>query len=103
MSDSDTKEGMQVAVDMLDGQKLMSVVVNQPHGHTLFEFDLGGRLMTEPDPDHGNDPRDLWLLFESSRKVLCFREDGLYSYQYGNTPPSKTRWKEFEVVRHDSL
>ena len=80
---------------MLDGQRLLSVIVNQPFGHTIFDFDLGGRLVTQPAQDFGDDPGDSWLLFEPNRKVLSFREDGLYSYQYGNTPPQQQRYKAF--------
>jgi len=97
-SDSDTKEGMGLAAEMLDGQKLIKVTANEPDGHTIFEFDLGGVLVTEPEQDYGDDPGDLWLLFEAGGKVLSFREDGMYSYQYGNTLPMEKQWHILETT-----
>ena len=93
LSSSGTKTGMGLAAEMLDGQQLTKVTANEPHGYTIFEFDLGGRLAAEPDPNHADKPRDLWLLFQTGGKVLSFREDGLYSYQPGNTPPSAERYR----------
>ncbi len=59
----------------------------------MFEFDLGGSLVVEPDESEPDSPPDeLWSLFEHNGKVLTLRADGTYKYQPGNTPPAHERY-----------
>ena len=93
IGDSNSEKGIQRAVEELNGQKLVSVTANQLLGHSVFEFDLGGRLTTRPYDKTYQEPSTQWMLFEPSGDILSLRGDGLYSHQPGNTPPKEERWQ----------
>ena len=79
------------AARFLNGQKLISVLVEPHFGATTFLFDLGGKLVTRAylsrrglrvtPPDH----HDQWTLFEPSGDVLVYRNDRAFSRHPGNT------------------
>lgn len=92
IGDSRSEKGIQNAVRELNGQKLTGVVANHLLGHSVFEFDLGGRLTTRPYDKPYEAPSPQWMLFEPSGNVLSFRADGCYSSHPGGTPADKEEW-----------
>ena len=93
VGDSNSEKGIQKTVVELNGQKLVRATANQLPGHSVFEFDLGGRLTTRPYDKSYEGPSIQWMLFEPSGDVLSLRGDGLYSHQPGSTPPNEERWQ----------
>jgi hypothetical protein len=88
-----SKSTIQRAADILDGQKLVQFSIRQRQTRCVFEFDLGGRLETEPY-DHESEQ---WLLYYSpEHKVLTLRADSVYSYGPSNRPVAD-EWKPVEV------
>jgi hypothetical protein len=72
----------------LHGQALTKVSVDVVRGRSVFDFDLGGSLVTRRyDQD-----AEQWMLFEPTGQVLTIRADGRYAYRPGDTPPEQTRW-----------
>ncbi|MBN3728806.1 hypothetical protein [Burkholderia sp. Ac-20379] len=80
-----------LAVELLDGQKLVSAARGAEQGSWLFTFDLGGALRTW---SYGEDPTDeQWLLYErESGRVLTVRSDDHYAYSREDERPENTRW-----------
>lgn len=71
------------AIQQLDGQKLVSTVVNPESGATRFVFDLGcvlGCRRLERNSD-----QELWMLYKPSGYVLSMHGNGVISHQRGNT------------------
>lgn len=60
---SDTKLSMGMAAETLAGQKLVRVSYERERVSTIFDFDLGGSLVVEPDGFERDDPSDIWSLF----------------------------------------
>jgi hypothetical protein len=77
---------IQKAADFLNGQKLIRVAV-RPDSSTIFQFDLGGILRTQPYEDGEVDEQ--WMLYEPSKRVFRISSDGSYAHSPGNTPPDK--------------
>lgn len=90
---SSSKQPIRRAAADLDGQSLVSVVVDPSKGTSVFAFDLGSRLETTPYNDSIQ-----WYLYEPSGFVLSYRADGRISYQPGDTPPNKERWEPLASV-----
>lgn len=84
-----------VAIAHLDGQALVHTSVDAARGRTVFDFDLGGSLVTRRYDREG----EQWLLFEPFGHVLKVRADGQYAYQRGDTPPKDARWLPLETQR----
>ena len=76
----------QIALD-LEGQALVRVKVIGV-GITVFEFDFGGRLETQPylEENEVSVPEEQWLLYQPSGMVFTFRSDGKYNNHMGNEP-----------------
>ena len=75
----------------------IGVTMEPSRGTSVFIFDLGSRLETMPyDQDSTQ-----WMLFEPDGYVYCYRADGYYSHQPGNTLPDQKVWKAGHV-RADS-
>jgi hypothetical protein len=73
----------------LDGQKLMRFSL-QPRGlQSIFEFDLGGVLVTRPYDRSG----EQWILFCPSKKVLTLRADSKYAFHASNLPEDQAKWE----------
>jgi hypothetical protein len=89
MSESSDAEIIAAAKSM-DGQRLISIVVDPTAGRSLFHFDLGATLETWPYGDDANDEQ--WFLFTPSKYVLGYRADGHYSWVKDNQPSNEERW-----------
>lgn len=83
-----TKPGMRRAATLLDGQKLIRFSLTPEDLQCLFEFDLGGVLMTVPYDRKG----EQWVLFTPERKVLTLRADRRYQYMPADLPNDKGAW-----------
>ena len=83
-SESNKRQLKQIALD-LEGQALVSVNVIGT-GITVFEFDLGGRLETQPyvEENEASEPEEQWLLYHPTGMVFTFRSDGKYNNHMGN-------------------
>jgi hypothetical protein len=79
------------AAKFLNGQKLVSVEVEQVTGKTIFIFDLNARLETWPYDGGDNDEQ--WSLYTPSNYVLSYRADGCYSWTPSDAPPQGGMWK----------
>jgi hypothetical protein len=88
--DDTIKKGTSV----LDGQKLVRFSVIPRGNRSVFEFDLGGTLVTRPCNRRG----EQWLLFCPARKVLTMRADKCYKY---HSSKSRTHgpWKPVVPTR----
>lgn len=84
------------ATQELDGQALTKVVV-EPSSSCVFEFDLGGRLETLPNPRAYEDADEQWHLYEPSGDVFTLRSDGCYSHSPGNTTRDAEKWELLEI------
>ena len=80
--DESRRIAMDRALRLLNGQALTRVQVDPSDGSTLFEFDLGCTLATNPAPSgtYGDEPITQWKLYDlgPGGKVLEVRDDGLY-------------------------
>lgn len=76
-----SREEVAIALAHLRGQTLHAVSVSPKKGSSTFEFDLGGKLNTDPyeKPDREGNPYVNWMLFDNEKRVLVYRADGIYS------------------------
>jgi len=88
VGDSDSKRRIDRAARFLNGQKLVSARLIPRGMRSVFEFDLGGRLQTQPF-DRSSEQ---WLLYEPNGNVLNVRADRRYSYGPGDRHPDRQRW-----------
>ena len=82
------------ALSHLDGQKIVGLEIDSANKSCSFTFDLGGLLETtsgdyEPLTNE-------WLLFEPSGYVLCYRNDGCYSYHPSNSSDASAIWQKID-------
>jgi hypothetical protein len=88
VGDSSSRKGVQRAADALDGQALVSAEIQVRGCRTVFEFDLGGRLVTRPYDRKS----EQWLLYTPSGKVLTLRADKQFSFTQGDGSEEE-RWQ----------
>jgi hypothetical protein len=93
--DDSTNVRIRRAAKLLDGQKLMQFSISRRKLECVFQFDLGGTLITRPYEKSC----EQWLLYEPSGKVLVLRADGRYKYARSDEPESKGDWKNFTKSR----
>lgn len=93
IGDSSSARRIDRAVVFLNGQKLSSVGFRGQGASTLFRFDLGGELETNPFDRKS----EQWLLYEPSGMVLVLRADRRLSYANGQTRPDAERWRKLVV------
>lgn len=77
------------AANILNGQALTKVMPKDA-GRWVFEFDLGGLLLT--CPYEAPDDDEQWWLFEPTGFVLTVRADGRYSHDPDTTPSDQHEW-----------
>jgi len=94
VGDSSSPKRVQRAAHSLNGQALIAFDLTLRGCTCVFEFDLGGRLVTRPCNRHG----EQWLLFTPSGKVLVLRADKRYSYHSKHSVPANLTW----LVAEDS-
>jgi hypothetical protein len=70
------------AIKELDGQKLVSAVVNPETGATRFVFDLG--CVLDCRRFERNSDKELWMLYKPSGYVLSVHGNGAVSHERGN-------------------
>ena len=87
----DTREDIERAAAVLNGQILRRVRIEPETGKSRFEFDLGGVLETWPVGDDPNEEQ--WFIY-APEEVFGYRADGCYSKQPADTPRSEERWLE---------
>ena len=103
VGDSNSEKGIQNTIRELDGQKLVRVTANYLPGHTVFEFDLGGRLTARPYDKFYEEPSEQWLLFEPSGDVLTLRADGMYRHQSKHTRLDQQEWQWHTLPTQSSV
>jgi hypothetical protein len=84
-----TRSDLQRLVDSLSGQKLVRFSIRSRGDDCVFEFDLGGVLVTHASGTDYNQ----WMLFEPSGFVLTLRGDKRFSYHPSNKPSGAGSWK----------
>lgn len=94
VGDDSTNVRIRRAAKFLDGQKLTRFSISSRKLECVFEFDLGGVLITKPY----DRAREQWLLYEPSGKVLVLRADGRYKYSRSDIPESKGHWKSLASI-----
>jgi hypothetical protein len=83
------RSNLQPIVHSLDGQKLIRFSFPPRGNECVFDFDLGGVLITHPwGPDD-----DQWMLYEPSGFVLTFRGNNRFSHHRSNQPWDAGPWK----------
>jgi len=88
---SRSRSDLQRIVDSLNGQKLTRFSFRLRGTDCVFEFDLGGLLVTHRlEPEY-----EQWTLFEPSGHVLTLRGDKRYSYHRSNQPSDAGRGSRF--------
>lgn len=70
------------AIQQLDGQKLVSAVVNPETGATQFVFDLG--CVLDCRRFERNSDKELWMLYKPSGYVLSVHGNGAVSHERGS-------------------
>jgi hypothetical protein len=86
---SRSRSDLQRIVSSLSGQKLIRFSFRSRGNDCVFEFDLGGVLVTHAsDTDY-----DQWTLFEPSGFVLTLRGDKRFAYHRSNKPSDAGSWK----------
>jgi hypothetical protein len=87
IADSESsRELIQVACNILDGQSLRSVEIVPSTGKTEFTFDLGAVLETGGVGHERTDTS--WMLFRPDRFTFSYRSDGYYSLAPSSTGSS---------------
>ncbi|MGA9884476.1 MAG: hypothetical protein WBQ34_12220 [Candidatus Acidiferrales bacterium] len=91
VGDNSTNVKIRRAAKLLNGQKLTGFSISRGKLECVFQFDLGGTLITRPF-----DKRlEQWLLYEPSGRVLVLRADGRYKYARSDVPESDGDWKTY--------
>jgi hypothetical protein len=81
------------ALRALNGQALIRVQIDPDEGRTEFAFDLGCDLTAFQYPEHdGDEPDELWMLFEPSGQVVTTRSDGTISRTPSAEPRDHNQW-----------
>ena len=75
------------AVGVLNGQALTKVSPG-PGGRWVFDFDLGGSLLTWPYDEES----EQWMLYQPSGEVLTVRADGYFKQQRSDEPADRGEW-----------
>jgi hypothetical protein len=89
---------MNRALHVLNGQCLAGLQIDSRDGSSVFSFDLGCVLTVIPDDaSEGDEPDELWLLFEPSGQVLAVRNDGSYCRGPSTEPTDQHRWSPIAV------
>lgn len=88
---------MEEALRILNGQELVSVIIDRDSRHTRFSFDLGAVFETAPyeDLDSEGNPYDCWMLFLPDGNVLTYRADGKYHFHPSDQSCDEIAWKDF--------
>lgn len=89
IGDWTTSRRVDRAARELDGQQLQSVTVRSRGSNTHFAFDLDAELETKPYDRKS----EQWLLYAPDGKVLVWRADRKYSYDFGNRSPERKSWR----------
>jgi len=86
---SRSRSDLQRIVASLNGQKLIRFSFRSRGNDCIFQFDLGGLLVTHRlDPDY-----EQWSLFEPTGHVLTLRGDNKYAYTRSDQPCDAGPWK----------
>lgn len=93
IGDSSTKARIRQAANVLDGQKLTRFSISPQKLQSVFEFDLGATLKTEPY----DKVSEQWLLYEPSDKVLVVRADGRYKHARSDVPENPRDWRPIQA------
>jgi hypothetical protein len=78
------------ATYFLEGQSLCSISMFSGTAGTVFDFDLGGKLITMPYPKESK--YDQWVLGMPDGRYLSIRADQKYSIHPGNAIPDTYEW-----------
>lgn len=76
VGDSSSDVRIRRAAEFLNGQKLVRFSISPRKFQCVFEFDLGGAVITRPYDKES----EQWLLYEPSGKVLVLHADGYYKH-----------------------
>lgn len=88
IGDSSTKGNIARAAEFLDGQALTNFSISRRNARCVFDFDLGGRLVTQPYDNKS----EQWMLFEPLHMVLVVRADGRYKHTRSDAPEDQGEW-----------
>lgn len=91
IGDWTSRQRIDRAATFLDGQKLISVSIASRGVRTVFEFDLGGRLETEPYDRQ----REQWHLYEPAGTVFTIKAGRYYQHARGDVPEGAADWIKF--------
>ena len=85
-------EALADATYFLAGQSLKSIAMYTGTAGSVFDFDLGGKLITMPYPDEPE--YDQWVLGLPDGRYLAIRADQKYSIHAGDAHPDTHEWFE---------
>lgn len=85
------------AVRVINGQALTQVS-SKSNGRWLFDFDLGGSLLTWPTDEDS----EQWVLYVPSGYVLTVRADGCFKHERSNANPDGAKWLPIATRQNDS-
>ncbi len=83
-----SKRPIERAARELDGQKLLHVSINPQDSSSVFEFDLGSRLETQPYDETSKQ----WILRQPNNFYFSLRADSHFSHHPGDTPYGAETW-----------
>jgi hypothetical protein len=84
-----------IAMSRLNGQRIISILVDENSGATEFQFDLGATLRVRR---FENDDSDIWALYFPNNMVLGIRGNGTYTYQDGSTATDKLAPTSLKII-----
>jgi hypothetical protein len=87
--DECAQEQIEVAMRLIDGQKLTEVRLDVAERATTFNFDLGATLTTWP---YEANEDEQWSLYLPDGRVLTYRADGFHSLDAGDVKPEEQIW-----------
>lgn len=73
-SDSKSKL-MNNSLNLIEGQILCDILINEADGSTKFEFDYGSEILTKPYGE-GDTEEDNWLIYDRSTELKVFSYNG---------------------------
>jgi hypothetical protein len=84
-----SKRTIERAANVLNGQALQQASFHYRGCRSVFEFDLGGRLVVKSWPP----AYEAWLLYEPTAKVLTLKADKTFSHHPGDTLTEPEVWR----------
>lgn len=82
--DESERDEIEFALSFINGQKLISLIINTKENITELKFDLGGIIVIF-NQNYADEIYEMWNFYTESDKVLTYRNDKKVSYEMTKT------------------